>query len=307
MTLFLRNIAESTTEHVGNAGFLDVLPLTIRDSPGPNRNYESQPSSKAYTGPASFTPGVGSVGPLHSNPYPNTASPGEERECAAGNEPYHATGALVGNPTTSVGVKTEKTTRGERLKRHGSRVPNLAAGLIGIVVIVAICWVVFGGPIPFSGSGFTLEAVYTSQTELHLDSPVRIAGVNVGKVTGIKHIGGDSAATLVTMSIDHDGLPIHADATSAIRPRLFLEGNYYINLQPGTPEAPALSSGATLSSPHNSGPVQLDRVLSALNGNARRNLQTLLQDSATRSTSAQRPPRTRPRIPASAGSPPDSR
>jgi virulence factor Mce-like protein len=112
VTLFLRNVAESTTEHVGNAGFLDVLPLTIRDSPGPNRHYESQPSSKAYTGPASFTPGVGSVGPLHSDPYPNTASPGEVRECSAGNEPYHANGALVGNPTTNVGIKTEKTTRG---------------------------------------------------------------------------------------------------------------------------------------------------------------------------------------------------
>jgi ABC-type transporter Mla subunit MlaD len=163
------------------------------------------------------------------------------------------------------------------LRRHGSRIPNLVAGAIGILVIVAICWLVFGGPIPFTSGGFKLKAVYTSQTELHLDSPVRIAGVNVGKVTGIKHVGGDSPATLVTMSIDHDGLPVHADATSAIRPRLFLEGNYYINLQPGTPEAPSLSSGATLSSPHNSGPVQLDRVLSALNGNARRNLQTLLQ------------------------------
>jgi phospholipid/cholesterol/gamma-HCH transport system substrate-binding protein len=162
-------------------------------------------------------------------------------------------------------------------RRRGTRLPNLAAGAIGILVIVAICWFVFGGPIPFTSSGFKLKAVYTSQTELHLDSPVRIAGVNVGKVTGIEHIGGDSPATLVTMSIDHSGLPIHANATSAIRPRLFLEGNYYINLQPGTPEAPSLASGATLSSPHNSGPVQLDRVLSSLNSNARRNLQTLLQ------------------------------
>ena len=113
VTLFLRNIAEATTEHVGNAGFLDVLPLTIRDSPGPNRSYESQPSSEPYTGAASFTPGIGSVGPLHSDPYPNTASPGEARECSAGNEPYQSgKGALVGNPTTNVGIGTEKTTRG---------------------------------------------------------------------------------------------------------------------------------------------------------------------------------------------------
>jgi phospholipid/cholesterol/gamma-HCH transport system substrate-binding protein len=163
------------------------------------------------------------------------------------------------------------------LRRHRARISNVAAGAIGVVLVVAVCWVVFGGPIPFSGGGFKLKAVYTSQTELHLASPVRIAGVDVGEVTGIQHIGGNSPATLVTMSIARKGLPIHADATTNIRPRLFLEGNYYINLQPGTPQAPPLSSGATLSSPHNSGPVQLDRVLSALNFNARANLQTLLQ------------------------------
>jgi phospholipid/cholesterol/gamma-HCH transport system substrate-binding protein len=163
------------------------------------------------------------------------------------------------------------------LRRHRARISNVAAGAIGVVLVVAVCWVVFGGPIPFSGGGFKLKAVYTSQTELHLASPVRIAGVDVGEVTGIQHIGGNSPATLVTMSIARKGLPIHADATTNIRPRLFLEGNYYINLQPGTPQAPPLSSGATLSSPHNSGPVQLDRVLSALNSNARANLQTLLQ------------------------------
>jgi virulence factor Mce-like protein len=113
VTLFLRNISDAMTEHVGNAGFLDVLPLTIRDSPGPNRSYESQPSSKPYTGPASFAPGIGSVGPLHADPYPNTASPGEVKECSAGNEPYQGgQGALVGNPRTNVGIATEKTTRG---------------------------------------------------------------------------------------------------------------------------------------------------------------------------------------------------
>ena len=35
------------------------------------------------------------------------------------------------------------------------------------------------------------------------------------------------------MKIGHDGLPIHSDATANIRPRLFLEGNYYVDLSPG--------------------------------------------------------------------------
>jgi ABC-type transporter Mla subunit MlaD len=79
------------------------------------------------------------------------------------------------------------------------------------------------------------------------------------------------------MTIENAGLPIHADATVDIRPRLFLEGNYYIDLDPGTPAAPALRSGAVLPAADTSGPVQLDRVLSALNSNTRANLQTVLQ------------------------------
>ncbi|MGH2870907.1 MAG: hypothetical protein ACRDL5_00385, partial [Solirubrobacteraceae bacterium] len=59
--------------------------------------------------------------------------------------------------------------------------------------------------------------------------------------------------------------------------RLFLEGNFYVDLEPGTPGAAVLASGATLPASQTTGPVQLDRVLSALNSNARQNLQTLVQ------------------------------
>ena len=112
VTLFLRNIASATSEHVPNGGFLDFGPISILDATTGNRNYESQPSTKPYTGPASFDPVNGSVGPLHSDPFPNTASPGQVKECSAGNEPYNANAPLVGNPPGNVGVSTEKTTRG---------------------------------------------------------------------------------------------------------------------------------------------------------------------------------------------------
>jgi hypothetical protein len=52
-----------------------------------------------------------SHGPLHVNPYPNTASPGQSSECAAGNEPYSATHAVIGNPPGNLAAKTETTTR----------------------------------------------------------------------------------------------------------------------------------------------------------------------------------------------------
>ncbi len=79
------------------------------------------------------------------------------------------------------------------------------------------------------------------------------------------------------MQILPSGLPIHADATIRLRPRIFLEGNFYADLHPGSPSAPVLRPGATLAAANTSGPVQLDRVLSSLNSDSRTDLQTLLR------------------------------
>jgi len=103
VTLFLRNIASLLSEHTDQGTFLRFLPIAIDDLPG----RESVPSHRVYTGP----PGPAS-GPLHVNPYPNTDSPGETPECAAGNEPYSASHAVLGNPPGNLGLKTETTSRG---------------------------------------------------------------------------------------------------------------------------------------------------------------------------------------------------
>jgi phospholipid/cholesterol/gamma-HCH transport system substrate-binding protein len=163
------------------------------------------------------------------------------------------------------------------VRRHKPRVTNFVAGLIAMVVIAAACYLVFGGSLPFSGTPFKLKAMFTSETELHIPSPVRIAGVDVGEVVSVQRVSRTSTAAVVTMNINRNGLPIHANATAEIRPRLFLEGNFYIDLHPGSAGARELSSGATIPPANTSGPVQLDRVLSALNGTARGNLQTVLQ------------------------------
>jgi phospholipid/cholesterol/gamma-HCH transport system substrate-binding protein len=161
------------------------------------------------------------------------------------------------------------------MRRHRSRVNNFGAGIIAIVVIAVACYLVFGGSLPFSGSSFVLKAAFTSSTQLQIPSPVRIAGVNVGQVTSVERLRGSDAG-IITMNIDPQGLPIHADATMKIRTRIFLEGNFYVDLSPGTPTAPILTSGQTLPAANTSGPVQLDRVLGALTSDARANLQTLL-------------------------------
>lgn len=167
------------------------------------------------------------------------------------------------------------------MKGKGRRRPMrpLPAGIIGIVIVALACYLVFGGSVPFASSPFVLRAMFTTQTELHIPSDVRIAGVTVGQIVSVQRVAGSgsSQASVITMHINQNGLPIHADATIQIRPKLFLEGNFYGDLSPGTPSAPVVSSGYLLPAANTSGPVQIDRVLASLTANPRSELQTLLQ------------------------------
>jgi hypothetical protein len=122
--------------------------------------------------------------------------------------------------------------------------------------------------------------VFPNANSLRPDSLVRIAGVNVGKVSGISPVKGSQAAN-VTMTISDNGLPLHRDATFWIRPRIFLEGNFFVDVNPGSPSAPTVSSGHTFPVQQSRDPVQLDQVLSSLQANTRANLQTLLKEYGT--------------------------
>ena len=123
---------------------------------------------------------------------------------------------------------------------------------------------------------------------------MRIAGVNVGQVTGLERKGNSS---VVTFTVCDAGRPIHADASATIRPRIFLEGNFFIDLDPGSPSAPEMPDKATIPITRTSTAVQLDQVLTALQQPERANLQRLLMASARRSPISRPRPRTRPRTP----------
>ncbi len=170
--------------------------------------------------------------------------------------------------------------------RRAPRVSILQAGIVGIVLIAGLCYFVFGGSLPWASSPFVLKATFTANTELHIPSPVRIAGVDVGEVISATEIPGSRNAGTITMDLNANALPVHADATATIRSRTFLEGNFYVALQPGSPSSRVLPSGATLPAANTSGPVQLDRILSSLNSPVRADLQTVLRGLGTALDSA---------------------
>jgi phospholipid/cholesterol/gamma-HCH transport system substrate-binding protein len=162
---------------------------------------------------------------------------------------------------------------------------RFAAGLLGVVLLVAIT---YGGFTKFANpfaSKFTVHATFASANQLRLGSPVRVAGVNIGIVTQITPAPGCSThgastgcqAADVSMQLSSNGLPLHTDATFWIRPRTFLEGNFFVDVDPGSPTAPVANDGHQFPIEQGIEPVQLDQVLDALPNDTRSNLQTLLE------------------------------
>jgi phospholipid/cholesterol/gamma-HCH transport system substrate-binding protein len=173
-----------------------------------------------------------------------------------------------------------------RTRRRDGRSP-FAIGLIALVVIAILVFLGFTKDIPFTRP-YEVNAVFQSSNGLRPDSPVRIAGVEVGKVKKVD-AQDDTDNAVVTMAIDNSGLPLHEDATAKIRPRIFLEGNFFVDLQPGTPGAPELDDGATIKVTQTATPVQLDQVLTALQSDTRQDLRDVLEGLGTALTSEPSP------------------
>jgi virulence factor Mce-like protein len=109
MTLFFRNLQGTFSEGDSIGTFLRFGILGLPQNP----NSEAGPSSAPANGPAAdrVKEPLREDSFLHSNPYPNTAAPGQPHECEAGNERYVAGKQTIGNDPTLQPAKTESTKR----------------------------------------------------------------------------------------------------------------------------------------------------------------------------------------------------
>src|SRR5215212_1614831 len=146
-------------------------------------------------------------------------------------------------------------------------------GLVLVLILAIASYLAFAKRIPLTSRGFELHATFQNAATLKPQSPVRIAGVNVGKVTDVTSHGNMAD---VTFTVDDAGLPIHRDATVTIRPRLFLEGNFFLDLRPGSPGAPNLSSDGDIPVTQTATAVQLDELLTSLQKSNRGDLKRAL-------------------------------
>jgi virulence factor Mce-like protein len=94
LTLAFRNLASTSSENNGLGGWFNAI--TFQPAAGPNS--EAGPASAPASGPG--------LNHLHSNPYPNTAAPGQPKECEAGNERYESGVTRIGNTPRADGTTT---------------------------------------------------------------------------------------------------------------------------------------------------------------------------------------------------------
>jgi phospholipid/cholesterol/gamma-HCH transport system substrate-binding protein len=179
------------------------------------------------------------------------------------------------------------------------RLPSWLIGLVLVIVLAIASVLAFTKQLPWHHA-YTVKAVFSSAQSVRPSSQVRIAGVAVGEVTEVEHLtsaqdedleaaaGGAKGVTaadsgppaedaaVVTMELSDSARPIHSDATFKLRPRLFLEGNYFVDLQPGSPNAEEVEDGHTFPVNQTAYSVQLDTVLTTLDEDVRADLRTFL-------------------------------
>ncbi len=89
------------------------------------------------------------------------------------------------------------------------------------------------------------------------NNAVKIAGVQVGR---IEKIGVDHDVAVMTLLVDRD-IVLHTDARAVVRAKSLL-GEKYLQLDPGTVEAPVLAPGSRIEKVET--PFEIDQVLNAL-------------------------------------------
>jgi hypothetical protein len=96
ITLWFRNIASHLSEGDANGTWQRFIIVATPQGP----NNEGGPSSAPANGPTQQNH-------LHANIYPNTAAPGQTKECEAGNEDYVVGKTLIGNVPGNQGTVTQ--------------------------------------------------------------------------------------------------------------------------------------------------------------------------------------------------------
>ncbi len=161
--------------------------------------------------------------------------------------------------------------------RHRPR--PLRNGTILLAIVALVLYSGFTKHVPLSGrGGTTVTADVARLANVRVGTNVRVHGVNVGRVERVGRApDGRGARIVMRLDGDQDVRP-RADARASIWWRTLLGRNMYVDLDPGSPSAPPLVGAIPRSRTRTQ--VELDEVVQALDGDARRSTRTALAETA---------------------------
>ncbi|MDQ2940537.1 MAG: hypothetical protein M3R23_08415, partial [Actinomycetota bacterium] len=120
LTLLLRNGSSIVSLGDGTGTYQRFALIA---PPGDNTSLQQTPGPNNIGSPAGAPANGGGVpdlaNHLHYNPYPNSAAPGQPKECEAGNETYNAGATVIGNVPGNQGTETEGQPKKKKKKSGG--------------------------------------------------------------------------------------------------------------------------------------------------------------------------------------------
>ena len=119
-------------------------------------------------------------------------------------------------------------------------------------------WKSFGGAIPLEPQGYRLKVAFgTEATNLVAGAQVRISGVPVGRVVDTR---ANRRTVDTVIEIESDYAPVPSDARAIVRSKTLL-GENFIELSPGSAEAPKVADEGRLPAGNVHQAQTIDKVL----------------------------------------------
>lgn len=119
--------------------------------------------------------------------------------------------------------------------------------LLGIITLLILAFKVSGLSSTVGSDGYTVTAVFDNIGGLKIRSPVTLAGVRIGQVSGIE-LDSNQFKAIVSMRISSHQRQLPADTSASILTQGLLGANY-ISLKPGFAQA-FLKNGSTIQDTH---------------------------------------------------------
>lgn len=165
----------------------------------------------------------------------------------------------------------------ERRMALSDRTLGTVAFLLALLGMLAVLTGEVGRVFSHDGNR-EIHVQFADTRQLTEGDPVRIDGIDVGKVDDLRLDAGGRATT-ATLRLKGDAGPLFRDASAQIRFRSLLGGAFFVELRRGTPSSGQLLGGR-IGLARAGSQVELDDVASILRGRVEKGMRTMPEELA---------------------------